>query len=578
MLEIKSSYICDELNKPAEMSKKHIMRKSRIFSTRAFTRKSHIFAVPVILACMFLMTCDGSSSPVEPPMFDPTRPTVSSFAAYRGTAKITDNLVYGGEDIRLNVDALSHAFPVSCGLTEDDVVQDNLLYTFTAYPPEGIPAPGVFSQERPPSNEAIWRVPNLNNYDPGEGLLYNIQVVVYDECLRNQSTGTITLRAFANEGSPILNSQQVRSAINSGSPVTEILDQNGLYEIERADECRINVTASSRTSSTICSNRGIVDGEELEFTWTSTRDDINLSFDENPIAATSADFDIPLTISYGEKFQVQCRIRDRCTNVSTYATFFFTVVGAPVISSFGGTSNGLNLSFDPYFDTYEVLPADKIIMAAAGLVMDDPLCDSKGIHPDLQWNWAELTGTIPKLEPEYDPVPELNDTSSIEFVIPAVANGSKYRFRCTVTDRCNGLTDIENANFLVIVPPTASATSVKVGTTQITPSTSSGRYEVKPNDEITIRITGSGESSASFCAERGIGSVPALLYSWENPFDILILSYEAYPNVLYSDLVFVLPFYTPDMDRNLTCTVTDVCNGLSTQVVVPFRVLPPDEE
>jgi hypothetical protein len=545
----------------------------------AFTLNTRNFWVAIAFFSVLNLTCNSSKSPLDPTVpFDPIKPTIEDFGPYRGSDKITDDLVYSGEDIKLMVQAVSHAWAISCGLGEDDVVENNLIYSFDSVPPENVPAPGVFSQATPPSNEALWRVPDLTNYDSGEGLLYLLRVTVYDECLEKQSTGKMTLRAFANEGPPVVTDQLVRSDINSGSPATEDIDQNGYYEVERADECRINITAASRTSDPICANRGVEESEELSYRWTSTRTDINLTFGENEFIADDADFDIPVTIAAGETFNVTCSITDNCTGTVTDSTYKFIVVAEPVITSIKGTSNGINLDYDSFFDLFQVQPKDEVVFTGYAILTDSGLCDAKGISPGLQWDWQETTGTKPTLNPEFEPLPVPNGESTIDFKVPAVENGTKYNFHTTVTDRCNSLTDEDDSTFMVIVPPDVEYTFVEVNSIIVNPSATTGRYEIYPGDTIRIRVTGTQMSDSSFCQERGIGGLPSLKYEWDNPYDLLNLNYIPVPSLEHSDLIFVVPDNIPPLEMDLTGRITDQCNELVTQMMVPFEVLEPTGE
>ena len=534
----------------------------------------------LVVVCFFLaltcITCDSSDSPLVPPSptYDPFRPTIESFTAMRDGTEVEGDIVWSGEDISLVVQATSHAFPASCGLDEGETVQGNLGYTFRSIPPDDIPAPGLISQSSPPYHTAIWRVPNLDNYDPGEGLLYTLQVTILDECLDKAIEGSINLRAFADQGAPLVNEISVHSEVNSGNPVTEILDQNGYYEIESGDECRIDIDASSRTSTDICANRGVPSTDKLEYIWSSSYSPINLSYNEDPTRADTADFDIPDAITVGDTFSIECLVRDRCTSTVSRATARFIAVGLPDLSCITGTANDINLNYDPYFDTNLVLPGDEIILTAYGTVMDGGLCDMKGISPDLEWNWTETTDSIPVIAPEYNSLPIPNTSSMIEFVVPAALNGVQYTFRCTATDRCNGLTDVETINFLVIVPPLAELTFVQRGTSLIYPAQDSGRYEVNAGDVLTIRITGDAASGVSFCEDRGVSIAPPVQYLWPNPWeDVLVFNYDRVPSAEYSDLVFVIPGNAPAMDTELLCRVTDICNELFTEISVPFRIL-----
>ncbi len=533
----------------------------------------------VLLACLlswFNLTCNGDDGPSipGPEPFDPLRPTIESITAQRDGEVIDDGIVFSGEDISLTVQATSHAFPQSCGLQEGETVQDNLLYTFQSLPPENVLPPGVLSQSAPPDNRAIWRVPILDDYDRGEGILYRLMVTVFDECLGRQASGSITLRAFANQGPPIIADFSVMSGIGTTSPVTEELDQNGYYEVERGDTCRITVTARSRTSSEVCANRGVSTGDEIAYAWQSSFSVINLSFDQDPTRAYRADFDIPVTVGIGDTFMVSCDVLDRCTGTETRVDFRFYVVAPPRITSLGGTANGISLTFDPYFDNYEVLPADKVVLTATALVGDEFLCDLKGISPELEWTWEELTGSTPAIAPWYDPLPVPYDTSTIEFVVPAALNGTEYSFRCSIADRCNGLTDTETADFLVIVPPDAEIAHVMAGTAFVTPSQETGRYRIGAGDLVTIRVTAAAKSSAGFCEARGISRTPPVQYYWVNPWeDVIYFNYQELPDEEYCDLVVLVPTYVHAMEIDLTCRVKDICNELVTEVVVPIEVI-----
>ncbi len=529
-----------------------------------------------VLVSTFCLTCKSSDGTLitVPPIYSPYRPTIESFTAQRNGTAVEDDIVYAGEDISLVVSATSHAWPQSCGLDEGDTVDGNLVYTFTSYPPPNVDAPGLISQASPPENIATWRIPNLDAHDTGEGLLYSLQVVVLDECLDQLTTGTISLRAFANQGPPAITNTLVQSWVGSATPTTEVLDQNGLYEIERGDECNITITAAARSSSQVCANRGVEDGEELTYVWTSSTSAINLTFNQDPTIASVADFDIPITLAAGQTFDVTCVITDECTGTSTLQEFIFVVVSAPRITSLTGTANLEALVFDPYFDHYLVMHTDEIILTTEALVMDGSLCDAKGINPDLQYLWEELNGSTPAITPEFDPLPVPNDVSYMDFVVPSALNGVEYKFQCTVTDRCNGLTDVESMTLMVIVPPDVELTHVLSGITEITPSLFSERYEVNEGETITIRLTTSPMSSAGFCEARGITMIPPVQYYWENPWNLLELFYEELPETEYTDLLFLVPANAPpDYDVNMYCRVKDLCNELVTEVYVPFTIL-----
>jgi len=521
------------------------------------------------------LTCDGddSTTPGFPP-YDPTRPSITSFEIQRGGTAPDNAIVYGGEDIALSVVASSNAFPASCGLSEDDVVSGNLVYMFTAIPPETIPAPGLVTQATPQTPMAVWRVPKLDQYDSGDGLLYALQVRVFDECLGNESISTITVRAFANQGPPAIIESTVMSAVDTSSPVIEVLDQNGYFEVERGDACSISIEALSRTLPQICDNRDVESGEELFYEWVTSYDAINLSYGQDPFNATEVNFDIPVLIVEGDTFQVTCMVTDECTGTFTNVDFRFIVVGAPRITELSGTADLLPLYYDPYFDTYEVLPGNEVIVTAVGEIMDENLCEMKGITPDFLWQWQEITGSLPVIDPEYNPFPIPNHESTIEFVVPSAVNGTEYRFDVNVTDMCNGLSDADYANFLVIVKPHAVLTHVLVNTYGIEPSTESGRYEVYPGNNIRIRITGAARSDTTFCADRGIESDPPLRYTWNEPFDEYVtFNYDAIPAEEYCDLEFIVPPSAPPMELNLRCRVLDLCNGLETEVVVPVEIM-----
>jgi len=554
------------------------MRDRHIVNARVTGKLSWLLAACCSFAFLNL-TCNGDGSPTvpEPVPYDPSRPTIDSFTAQRNGATIDDDIVYSGEDIGLVVRATSHALPRSCGLDESETVEGNLLYTFTSAPPDGVPAPGLISQASPPDDRAVWRVPILDDYDTGDGVLYVLKVRVYDECLGNQANGSQTLRAFADQGSPTVSATRIESWFVGGSPAQEDLDPNGYYEVEKGNECRITVTAQSRTSGTICANRGVPEGDELRYEWSSSYSPINLSHDQDPPRASVARFDIPAPISVGDTFQIVCDIVDACTGTASSAIFRFRVVGKPGITSLDANSGGNPSEYDPYFDTYVVRHGQEIILTASGETLDADLCDLKGISPDLEWSWEELGGSIPSLAPQYNPFPVPNSRSTIQFVVPAASNGTEYSLECTLTDRCNGLTDSEIVRFLVIVPPDARITFVKRGTTEISPSQDSGRYEVGRGDTVTVRITSDAKSGTGFCEARGVSMSPPVQYYWIDPWgDLLILNYEAFPTETYSDLVIVVPAYAPPMNVNLTCRVKDLCNKLVTQISVPFRILASD--
>jgi len=531
----------------------------------------------VFLLTVFSITCDNDDPIViiDPPIFDPLVPSIVSFTANRDDVEIEDNIVFAGEDIKLIVEAVSQAWPESCGLLEDEVVADNLYFTYRSYPPDGVEAPGMFSAKSPGENEATWRVPILDEWDSGEGLVYDIKVTVLDECLDKTNTGSIILRAFANEGPPVISEKTVHSGVNELNPVEEEIDQNGFYEVEQSDECQINIEAVSRTMAQVCANRGVEVGDELKYEWYSSQSGaINLTYDQDPTVAVVADFDISSGIAVSDRFEIECLVTDQCTGETTLASFNFIVVGAPEILSLTGTANGNDLIYDLYFDHYPVLHTDEIILRAMSDVKHPGLCDMKGIDPDLEWSWTETGGGSPELVPEFDPLPVPNDEVSIEFVIPAAENGVIYSFDCSITDRCNGLGDSDYINLLVIVPPVAELEYVQVGVSLVYPSPDTGRYEVEAGDTVKIRILGSAASDVTFCTDRGITNEPPLRYMWENPWDdVVVFNYEMQPVEEYSELVLVVPSIAPPMEVDLVCVVTDICNELVSYVVVPLEVV-----
>jgi hypothetical protein len=536
--------------------------------------KIRIVIIAVLLTISGL-TCNNNN-PTEPweEPFDPYRPKIDGFAASRAGSALTDGICFSGEDIDLAVQATSKAFPVSCGLDEGDVLQGNLIYYFSAVPPQGFNAQGLFSQATPPSNEALWRVPNVADIDTGEGVVYTLKVIVYDQCLASQNTGSITLRVFADQGPPLISTTVVESAVNTGSPEAEEVDKNGLYEVERGDKCRISITAINRSYESICGNRGIKENEELLYAWDSNLADIGLTCDEFPARASIAQFDVPSILMIGHTWSVTCLVTDACTGTTTLVTCRFIIVGAPRITGIDCTVNGQPLIMNAFFDTFEVQPGDGVIVTADGLVMDDQLCDSKGISPDLLWHWEETNGATPAINPVYNPLPVPNDSSRFEFVIPAASNGTEYRFLCTLTDRCNELTDTETASFTVIVPPDIDLTYVQRSSVELEPSIETGKYHVSPGDHMVIRVTATSASSAGFCTARGVSLDPPLQYYFELPWDDMpVLNYDAFPSVGYCDLEFIVPWYAPALDANLRCRVRDLCNELGTEIIIPFRVV-----
>jgi len=530
----------------------------------------------VFLVATLSVTCDNNDPAVpNPPVFDPLAPTIDSFLASRGSTQLTDKIVFSGEDINIVVQATSHAWPVSCGLLEGETVSGNLFFTYASVPPGGVDAPGLFSSKSPGENEAVWRVPNLAQYDSGEGLIYDLKVTVLDECLDKTKTGSLALRVFANQGPPVFTDKLVRSDIKTPTPFTELLDSNGYYEVEQGDQCSIEVTALSKTMTQICANRGVEEGDELTYSWSSANPAINLSFDQAPTLASSVEFDIPNAIFVSDIFDVECLITDQCSQEQTLAVFSFIIVGAPEITSLTGTADGFSMFYDPYFDNYPVLPGDEIVLSALANVKHPGLCDMKGISPALEWLWEETSESMPGIVPVYDPLPVPNDESQIEFIVPAAENGAQYTINCIITDQCNNLMDAESVDLLVIIPPVAEIDWVKRNlSVEIDPSVESGRYEVMPGDTISVRIAGSAASGTSFCSARGVTDSTPLEYYWENLWtSVITLNYETNPDTEYSDLVFIVPSIAQKLEVSLRCRITDICNGLSTTVTVPFEVI-----
>jgi hypothetical protein len=556
------------------MSRIYLMRRIPVARFTFAVIRTTAVTMAACLTIAGLSTCQGDEGPSTPGpgVYDPTRPTIVSFSAKRGAQAVADGVVFSGEDITLVVEAVSHALPVSCGLTEDEVVEGNLTYSFFSTPPDDIPAPGFVVQPTPPSSEALWRVPNLDLYDEGEGLVYTIRVTVSDKCLGNKSEGLLSLRAFSNEGPPIVSAVTVQSKVDT-VPAIEAIDANGFYEVEEGDACRVTVTAQSRTSSSICSNRGVAQGQELEYAWATSIPAINPTFDSDPAKAKTVDFDVPVSVSAGDSFNVECTIEDVCTGVSTILPLEFIVVGAPEIKTLSGTADGSPLHFDPFFATNLVLPGDDITLTATAEIMDPSLCDEKGIHPGLLWEWDELIGSIPSITPEFKPFPLPNETSVAKFIVPAASNGTEYSLQCKVSDQCNGLSDIELEHFTVIVPPQAGLASVKRNSATVTADPGTGRYEVLPGDVIEIRVTATAASNSTFCGQRGVSASPPVRYTWTNPLNLLVLNYSQEPGTGWCDLLVVVPSSAPPSAADLRCTVEDLCNGLTAGVQVPFRVL-----
>lgn len=527
---------------------------------------------PLFFLCL---TCSGGGGPTLPPEqpYDPTRPTINSFRAMRGSSEVSDGIVYSGEDILLKADAESNALPASCGLGEDGLVSGNLTFVFRSIPPSGVPAPGNISQSSPPSCEALWRVPILDQFDRGEGLLYTLKVDVTDECLGNSSTGSITLRAFSNRGAPKISSVEVTSRADSLSPVTEEINCNGCYEVERGDQCILKVTAESRTLDQVCRNRGVAEGEELEYSWQVTDQSVRLTHDPRPAYADELRFSVPGAAQAGSEFTVECTVVDACTGTSLSLPFRFKVVAAPEITRLSGTANGLPLRPDPGFPQYIVVPGDRVELSAAARLADPALCASKGTSPCLQWSWKKKENGNTVSAPAFDAFPYPNELSTLNFVVPAVSNGTRYDYTCTVTDRSNGLSASKTITLVVAVPPSAALDFVKVNSQEVSANPQTGRLEVRANDTVQIRVSAQAGSGSTFCSERGVSASPPLEYTWENPWNALVLNYDRTPSTAYCDLLFLVPQWAVPIKADLRCRVADLCNGLSVVLSLPFEVV-----
>lgn len=534
------------------------------------------FIITVSILMLSGLTCKSGdpASPWEEP-YDPYRPAIDGFTASRNSIPLADDIAFSGEDILLTVQATSQAFPESCGLDEGDVLEGNLIYIFHVLPPQGVDAEGFLTQATPPSNEAVWRIPDIDAFDTGEGIVYTLRVTVFDQCFATENTGSLAVRVFADQGPPLISTVTVESSVNASEPFTEEINKNGFYEVERSDKCRISISALKRSFDTICANAGIETGEELEYNWSSSLTDINLTFDEFPARAVQAEFDIPLTLIPGHTFLVECLVTDVCTDTSTMVAAAFIVVGAPRILGIEGSLTLGDLQFNTFFDTYEVLPGDEVLLEATGMVRDGGLCDIKGISPDLLWDWKETNNSIPVIVPEFDPIPVPNDVSRLEFVTPAALNGTRYDFLCTLTDRCNELTDTETVDFTVIVPPTAELTYVHMSTVEVELSIESGRYHVQRGVLLEIRVTGTSASETSFCETRGVSMDPPVQYGFYLPWEIdyPVLVYDRFPSTGYTDLELIIPVWSPLMDVNLRCRVRDLCNNIAVEIIIPFRII-----
>jgi hypothetical protein len=127
---------------------------------------------------------------------------------------------------------------------------------------------------------------------------------------------------------------------------------------------------------------------------------------------------------------------------------------------------------------------------------------------------------------------------------------------------------------MIVVPPKLNATTVKRGTTTITPNILTGRYEVHEGDTINIIQAAELASSVTFCDGRGIDSDEGLEYGWtdkEGWYDFIYDPIPVNPNTS-SSIYFIVPDGSLGHTDTVTVTVTDRCNKQTASRDLLFEV------
>ena len=530
--------------------------------------------LPVSFAC----DTDGDDP------FNPKVPVIESITIARGSDDVTDATVYTGELISITITAESQSVLADCYTppTENTTYEPDLdtptelEYSFEIIPPSTTDRTGELIQDTPPGNVAQWRVPMVDDV-PGyqTGLSYTIRVTAIDNCVDLIKVGTLGVTVFADKGPPSITSLDVATRPGGdGTYVLEVKDLNDFYEVEPADEVRVQVTAAAISDPSLCTGLGIDPARSLHYTWDANDVDINISGDPDPVENNTVYFDVPDTFNAGNNWTVTLTVLDTCSNAETIREFKFLVVEPPIITTSTVIDDGYEVQFNLYSGFYEVQPGgfDEVIVNAENA--DPSICSWKGYILTRQYSWTQTLSSTPTPDLVYETLPEENYRSRLTFIVPAAENGTEYNFQLTATDRCNGLSTTSDYPFLVVIAPSLGDSTILEGSSTATYNEITGHYEVNRGSTITATQHASSNCSESFCTGRGVELDESLEYSWSDHLEIFDFVYEPIPDPNSSSTIYyIIPNGSLGQIDTLTVTVTDRCNDVSTSKDFIFEVV-----
>ena len=535
----------------------------------------------IIIVGMLPVTFACNKTALEP--FNPKVPIIETIALQRGGSAIADEIIYSGELITVTITAHAQSVigdcynpQISTGNVDLDAPTP-LTYTFEIIPPPVTKRTGELTKDVPPGNIAKWRVPKVDDITGHEqGLTYTIRVSAFDDCLNLTTTGQVTVNVFSDKGPPLITSLDCASRADGvGIWALEDVDLNNYFEVQPSDEVRLRATATSESDPSLCSGLGVSPSRSLYYAWAADITDINITIDPDPVENKTVYFDVPEILKAHDAFTVTMTVTDICSGAITERKLHFIVVGPPIIVSATAIADGYEVKFNLYSGYYEVEPGAQSEIVANTLNADPLLCSWEGYVLTREYSWEETIGSSPKPNLVFETLPEVdNDRSRLTFISPKATNGTKYDFRLTVTDRCNGLTTSKDYPFLIIVAPTLGDTTVMDNSSAATYNNITGRYEVHQGHTISVTQEATPASDTTFCSGRGINQDESLEYKWDDDLKFFNFIYDPIPDPDdQSKVHFKIPMGAAGNIDTLTVTVTDRCNGLSVTRAIVFKVI-----
>jgi hypothetical protein len=548
-------------------------------SLRSIVRNAVLVLILSTLPVAF--ACNNGSGPINP--FNPKVPVISSITLHRGGTEVTDANIYAGELITVTVAAESQSVLGDCYTPGEITTYDpdlttptELDYSFEILTPPTSSRVGELTWDTPPANVARWRVPKVDDVPGHEtGLGYTIRVRCLDDCVDLVTLGDIAVRVYSDKGPPLIKTLDVATRPGGNGVYTlEEKDLNDYYEVEPSDEIRIRSDATTQSDPSLCLGLSITPARSLHYLWETNNPDINISGNEDPAENKTIYLDVPDSFVAGETFEVDLDILDTCSGALTVRKFKFLVVEPPIITTWTVVDDGYKVDFDLYTGYYEVLAGGHDEIVANVENADPTICSWKGYNLTRSYSWQQTLSATLQPDLVYETIPAENFRSRLTFTVPAAPNGTKYNFRLTATDRCNGLSTVEDFPFLVIVPPTFGETTILEGSTPAVKNNITGRYEIHVGSTITITQIATSNCTDSFCTGRGIDPDESLEFLWKDDLEVFDIFYEPIPQPNNSSTIYVvIPPGTLGAIDTIKVTVEDRCNGIAISKSFIFEVV-----